>query len=72
MNAEKKSQLTPTEWQTLIDTIGGQLSPEERLIATMLAQEETQAAIAVQMGLHRSAVWRRATAIAKRGRQPNG
>jgi len=70
MIAANKSQLTPTEWQTLIETIGDQLSAEEKAIAEMLAQEKTQAAIGAQMGLHRSAVWRRAKAIAKKSRQP--
>jgi len=71
MIAATQSQLTPTEWQTLIETLGDQLSAEEKAIAEMLAQEKTQAAIGAQMGLHRSAVWRRAKAIAKKSRQPS-
>jgi hypothetical protein len=44
------------------------LSDEDRKIAESLAQGKTQAAIAVDLGLHRSAVWRRVKAIAARRR----
>jgi DNA-binding CsgD family transcriptional regulator len=64
--SDSKAQLTPTEWRALVDAAGDQLSDEERMIAELLAQEKTQAAIAVQLGLHRSAVWRRAKAMATR------
>ncbi|MBK9114538.1 MAG: helix-turn-helix domain-containing protein [Betaproteobacteria bacterium] len=44
------------------------LSNEERKIAELIAQGKTQAEIAGQLGLHRSAVWRRVKAIAARRR----
>lgn len=63
-----KLQLTASEWRALLDAVGTVLSDEERKIAESLAQGKTQAAIAVQLGLHRSAVWRRVKAIAARRR----
>lgn len=66
MKIANKSHLTPAEWQALIESIGVQLSAEENSIAGMLAQGKTQSAIAAQLGLHRSAVWRRAKAMVKR------
>lgn len=66
MTNATKSHLSRAEWQALIEVSSNQLSPEERSIAVMLAQGKTQAAVAVQLGLHRSAVWRRAKAMAKR------
>jgi DNA-binding CsgD family transcriptional regulator len=63
-----KLQLTASEWRALLDAASNELSDEEKKITESLAQGKTQAAIAVQLGLHRSAVWRRAKAIAARRR----
>jgi DNA-binding NarL/FixJ family response regulator len=55
----------------LLNSEGAQLSDEERGLAERFAQGETQTAIAAQLGLNRSAVWRRAKAIAaKRTKTP--
>ena len=63
-----KVQLTASEWRALLDLPSNVLSDEERKIAESLSQGKTQAAIAVQLGLHRSAVWRRVKVIAARRR----
>jgi len=59
-----KPQLNAAQWRALLDTAGDGLSHEEKDIAELLAQGKTQAAVGAQLGLHRSAVWRKAKAIA--------
>jgi DNA-binding CsgD family transcriptional regulator len=42
------------------------LSAEDQRLADLLAAGKTQAQIAVELGLHRSAVWRRAKRLRNR------
>jgi DNA-binding CsgD family transcriptional regulator len=61
--------VTASEWQALLATARGDLSDQEREIARLLAEGKTQVAIAGQLGIHRSAVWRRVKAMSMKLRK---
>lgn len=47
------------EWAEIRSRLAGSLSDEDRRILDLLAQDKTQPEIGKDLGLHRSAVWRR-------------
>ena len=59
MSSDKSNEALA--WRTILNS--SELSEEERRIVELLAEGNTQAEIARQLGLHRSAVWRRVKII---------
>lgn len=59
-----------TAWHSLLES--RDLSSEERRLLELLAQGKTQAGIAAQLGMHRSAVWRRVNTLRKRAKAVSG
>lgn len=50
--------MTREDWARLLEA-NPELSPEEKRLLTLLAEGRTQPEIGAELGLHRSAVWRR-------------
>jgi DNA-binding Lrp family transcriptional regulator len=47
------------DWSKIRARLAGSLSDENRRILDLLVQDKTQPEIGKELGLHRSAVWRR-------------
>src|SRR5262245_33499415 len=51
------------KWSLIAERLGSDLTPDERRLLGLLRDGKTQPEIAAALGLHRSAVWRRAQAL---------
>jgi DNA-binding CsgD family transcriptional regulator len=67
---KRRSKLAKSDWQAILEG-SLHLSAEERAIIALLAQGKSQAQVGVQLGMHRSVVWRKARQIAERNASTN-
>ena len=60
------SERSRAEWSEVAERLGSDVNPDERRLLTLLRDGKTQPEIAAELGLHRSAVWRRVRALRQR------
>jgi IS30 family transposase len=58
------SPLTRDDWTRLLATVGETLPQSERDLLQQLSAGRSQLEIAAELGVHRSAIWRRAKRLA--------
>jgi DNA-binding NarL/FixJ family response regulator len=67
---KRNSRTAGINWESALSSLRGSLSSEEEAILRMLVAGRTQPDIGKQLGLHRSAVWRRVKRLRQRVGEP--